>query len=186
MINDKYKGKIQTNHQEMSIEYNGNNIPVKNNKLVREISKMLEGISKIENNEKYFNFIDKQMKDNFLVLTILIFDSFKDKSSIEEYVLKYIKNNILSNFNDLDNITMDKISKKEYIKSDILWLNLSEVEKQKLKEDYVELKLNNSELYNIDTLKKIDKTFLDGIISNYVNIEELLKKGNKKNETTKR
>jgi hypothetical protein len=167
-------GKIKTIFKDSTLEYDGKKIIIEDKKLLKEIIITNEMIS---NNEP----ISISMKKTFFSMLMIIHSEFKDIVNMENYIIKYIKNNLMSSFIDLSKIEKNELNEIEKMISLKLWNLYSSDTQESISEKFEGLNLNKSELFNINFILTLDEVKLNGIIQKNTNIKELFKNKDNKN-----
>jgi hypothetical protein len=153
--------------------------------LLRDINETLQDIAPGTNQSLKNNTVGIKTKDTFIIMCILIYKHIGDIEWIKKHVKKYIENDLLSKFSDLTEREKKDLRNKEHGVSLGLWdNNNNEQDKINVMEEFNGFDLNSGELQNVLLLKGFDEIYLNGIISDKINIKELMCK-RKKNEATK-
>jgi len=116
-------------------------------------------------------------------MAIFIHLEFNNIEDIKDYIQRYLYNNLMSKFDDLNNkeiILLKEIEEKNSIEK---WKNLKNHTQLDIKSLLRDFNMSNAEMLNLLSLTLIDNKYFDGIIQKEINLKEIeqlnVVKGNK-------
>jgi len=169
-------GKVKIDYTKSILTYDDNDIFIKDKKLLRKI--MLNNI-KLSNKKE----ITMEIKNILFITMTIIAAKLNNIEDIENYISKFLYNDLMSFFDDLNEEEKENIKKKEAMISLKLWNNLENKTKENILIDSEAFDMSNSEMFNLLTFLMIDNKYFNGIMVKEINTKETIELRKLKGDT---
>jgi len=168
--------KIEINYEESILIYDNNVIFIKDKELLIKIA---SNNIKVNNKEE----ITIEIKNILFITMTIIAAKLNNIEDIENYISKFLYNDLMSFFDDLNEEEKENIKKKEAMISLKLWNNLENKTKENILIDSEAFDMSNSEMFNLLTFLMIDNKYFNGIMVKEINTKETIELRKLKGDT---